>query len=62
MKLKSSKYKNKSFAITNISSKSKNETLLAMSNPEEENNLKDGKKKRVARKDSPSVLVYFNSS
>ena len=62
MKLKSSKYKNKSFAITNTSSKSKNEDLLAMSNPEEENNLKDSKKKSVARKDSPSVLVYFNSS
>ena len=56
MKLKSSKYKNKSFAITNTSSKSKNEDLLAMSNPEEENNLKDNKKKILQGK---TLQVYW---
>ena len=56
MKLKSSKYKNKNFAITNISSKSKNEGLLAMSNREEENNLKNNKKKILQGK---TLQVYW---
>ena len=56
MKIKSSKYKNKSFAITNVSSKSKNEDLLAMSNHEEENNLENNKKKILQGK---TLQVYW---
>lgn len=42
----SRKYKNESFGITSISSKSKNETLPLMSDPEEKaNDLNDNKKK-----------------
>jgi hypothetical protein len=57
MKLRSRKYKNESFAITSISSKSKNNTSLEMSDPEEKtNDLNDNKKKVLQGK---TLQVYW---
>ncbi|MHA2472263.1 MAG: winged helix-turn-helix domain-containing protein [Promethearchaeota archaeon] len=54
---RSRKYKNESLAITPISSKSKNETLLSMSDPEvKANELKDNKKKVLQGK---TLQVYW---
>ncbi|MHA1932267.1 MAG: hypothetical protein ACW96X_06980 [Promethearchaeota archaeon] len=54
---RSRKYKNESLAIKSISSKSKNETLSAMSDPEvKSNDLKDNKKKVLHGK---TLQVYW---
>ena len=54
---RSAKYKNESLAIKSISSKSKNETLPAMSDPKvKANNLKDNKKKVLQGK---TLQVYW---
>lgn len=54
---RSRKYKNESLAITSISSKSKTETLPAMSDPEvKTNDLKDNKKKVLQGK---TLQVYW---
>jgi len=54
---RSRKYKNESLAITPISSKSKNETLLSMSDPElKANDLNDNKKKVLQGK---TLQVYW---